>query len=559
MSLVLAWAALAPPASAAAEVEVARWPVGEATPSLAELFDGIGEERFEPVPGQRPLLPPHRTEKQWFRIRAREHWTLSEAPVLALYAPHGNRVTVHLPPDYAPVARTVRDLDLDPQDSRHALVFPLPVHWGPAQPVYVQLDPGRRLPLRVAVEDRRVFEAGDIAYVRNLTAMLATLGVMWIVVGCFGFTLRERMYLMLFGALGCQLLYLLLLTGEAYSLDWLRWLSPWGFVPVWVSRALSSACLLAFAVAFLDLRRHAPRVARVLVACAWAFVVLAVVSPLSVLTPVQAVRSAISLTGNFLITLSDSLALATAFVLWRRGNRPAGFFLLAWTPVLALDVLREVQLATLAGIYPGNEYALPAAMATAAVLFSLGLADRLLTVRTEREAARLSAERDPLTRVLNRAAIGARLRVVCDHAWISKRPLAILLLDLDRIDSINTSHGHSIGDACLHAVVERAARELRHGDSLGRYGGEEFLMLLPGADHADAQAIAERIREAIEIGCRTVAGRSVDLTVSIGVAEFAGGTQQPEDLVAVADDAVYAAKRQGRNRVANAGAARRAA
>jgi diguanylate cyclase (GGDEF)-like protein len=218
-------------------------------------------------------------------------------------------------------------------------------------------------------------------------------------------------------------------------------------------------------------------------------------------------------------------------------------------PALVLDALRELQLLGVASIYPGNEYAQPLALAFAAVMFSTGLADRMLAVRRERDDARDEARRDPLTGVLNRAAIVERLRHGIDEAWSAGNPLAVLFLDLDRFKAINDGYGHAVGDACLAAVVRCVSRELRHGDAFGRYGGEEFVVVLPGASAVDARAVAERVRQDVEQSCAEVNGFPIGLTISIGVAAYAGGTQSSADLIAEADNAMYEAKRKGRNRV----------
>jgi diguanylate cyclase (GGDEF)-like protein len=180
-------------------------------------------------------------------------------------------------------------------------------------------------------------------------------------------------------------------------------------------------------------------------------------------------------------------------------------------------------------------------------MFSTALADRMLAVRRERDDARDEARRDPLTGVLNRAAIVERLRNGIEEAWGAGQPLAVLFLDLDRFKTINDGHGHALGDACLAAVVRCVIRELRHGDAFGRYGGEEFVVVLPGASAVDARAVAERVRADVERSCREVEGKLIGLTISVGVAAYAGGMQSSADLIAEADDAMYEAKRKGRN------------
>ncbi|HQW63617.1 MAG TPA: diguanylate cyclase [Pseudomonadota bacterium] len=524
-------------------IELARWNDPATEPSI-EALRAASDERFEILPAGSSLLENARGHERWYRVRVTAPWNAADPPVLALYVPYGNRVTVHVPPDYAADERALRDLDLDQRHSRHALVFDLPATLGPDTPVYVRMKVGRRLSPQVAIEDAGAFARADIAYQRNITAILTAIAVTWLVVGAFGWVLREREFLLLFAAIGFQLLYLMMLTGEAYALPALAWLSGLGVVAIWISRALATAFLLLFTVHFLDLVRFAPRMRTALQACAAAFGVVVVLAPFPAMQ-----QSGLPLFGGYLLILSSFLAMVAALLAWRRGSRAARFYLVAWLPAVALDVLRELQLLNLAPLLPAQEYALPLAGAFVAVMFAIGVADRMLAVRHERDEARLAAERDPLLRVLNRHAIALRLRAACDNAWASERPLSILFIDLDRFKSINDTYGHAVGDACLKAVVDRIGRELRQGDSLGRYGGEEFLVVLPGASAADAVAIADRVRADVDSGCRNVAGRSVNLTVSIGVAGFRGGAQTPDQLVAEADQAMYLAKRRGRNLV----------
>ena len=125
----------------------------------------------------------------------------------------------------------------------------------------------------------------------------------------------------------------------------------------------------------------------------------------------------------------------------------------------------------------------------------------------------------------------------------------MLFLDLDFFKSINDSYGHAAGDACLSAVIRPIQAELRQSDIIGRYGGEEFVIILSGADSAAAYPIAERI-------CRRVAGVRIEgygpdisLTCSIGVAASDVLHVWGQHLITQADTAQYAAKRAGRNQV----------
>ncbi len=164
------------------------------------------------------------------------------------------------------------------------------------------------------------------------------------------------------------------------------------------------------------------------------------------------------------------------------------------------------------------------------------------------ELARLARE-DALTRLPNRRAFDEALARELARADRSGAPLAVIALDVDHFKRVNDAHGHSAGDAVLAAVAARAASALRAGDLLARLGGEEFGVLLPGADLASAAEVAERIRAAVG-GAPIAAGeRTLIVTVSLGCAARAPGEAGPS-LVARADARLYAAKAAGRDRVA---------
>jgi diguanylate cyclase (GGDEF)-like protein len=170
--------------------------------------------------------------------------------------------------------------------------------------------------------------------------------------------------------------------------------------------------------------------------------------------------------------------------------------------------------------------------------------------------ARLSTT-DPVTGLRNRRYVSEFLSVEVLRAVRYHTPLAVLLLDLDHFKRVNDTHGHRVGDAVLQVVADTLRASLRATDLAGRYGGEEFLVVLPQTDLAGGAVLAERVRVAIEETAIDVAAdTALSVTVSVGVAALDGAAQTVEQLVERADAALYAAKDAGRNRVVSAAAAR---
>jgi diguanylate cyclase (GGDEF)-like protein/PAS domain S-box-containing protein len=159
---------------------------------------------------------------------------------------------------------------------------------------------------------------------------------------------------------------------------------------------------------------------------------------------------------------------------------------------------------------------------------------------------------DALTGAANRRQGALTLTGALDRRARDGMPLALLMLDLDRFKSINDRHGHAGGDAVLRTLVATAKSVLRAIDTLARWGGEEFIVILPNTDTASALVAAERLRGALAGAQTTLAnGGTIWFTVSIGVA---GATDTDEDeLLRRADTALYAAKASGRNRVVASG------
>jgi two-component system, cell cycle response regulator len=160
------------------------------------------------------------------------------------------------------------------------------------------------------------------------------------------------------------------------------------------------------------------------------------------------------------------------------------------------------------------------------------------------------ANTDPLTGLLNRRAFMERMEQEMSRAQREKKPLSLILADIDHFKNVNDTYGHQIGDLVLQRFVGQLTTSTRLYDFLGRYGGEEFVVCLPGADGLRAASVAERMRRQVEDMEIMLPddSRSIRITASLGTASDSIGSGENIDLlIKRADDALYSAKNKGRN------------
>ncbi len=250
---------------------------------------------------------------------------------------------------------------------------------------------------------------------------------------------------------------------------------------------------------------------------------------------------------------------AVAAIVWaavramRRGFDPAGYLLLGWS-VFALAVL--LYLAMLLGWLPYATWlmiSLPVGSLAEALLLAFALGNRIrhkqreeAVLAQERDRYRFLSEQDGLTGLYNRRALDRRL----DHAIATSLrtgdPLSLIVLDADWFKDYNDRYGHLAGDDALRCLARVMRANVRDGDGCFRYGGEEFVILLPGQGLAQATVVAERIREAYRGNSASELGPGG--TVSLGLAQFREG-DSANTLLARGDAALYHAKERGRDRV----------
>jgi diguanylate cyclase (GGDEF)-like protein len=185
------------------------------------------------------------------------------------------------------------------------------------------------------------------------------------------------------------------------------------------------------------------------------------------------------------------------------------------------------------------------------VLLLLGAAVGTTAVVLRAQHLRRLSATDRLTGLWNRGAFEDRLGEEWSRARRHERPLSLAILDLDRFKDFNDTHGHAAGDAALRTLAEALRAAVRREDVVARWGGEEFVVLLPETQAHDALARIEDVRRSLEgaVPLTTRTGRTFGITASAGVASWPGDGLEVDEVLAAADRRLYAAKQRGRNRV----------
>jgi len=213
------------------------------------------------------------------------------------------------------------------------------------------------------------------------------------------------------------------------------------------------------------------------------------------------------------------------------------------------EVVRGLELE--ANDYVTKPISMPVLLAR--IRTQLMLSDMMARLEAQNRVLARLAALDELTGVFNRFGLSYVLQAEVERSLRYGEPLAALMIDLDRFKPVNDRYGHPVGDRVLRWTAARISSALRSTDLLCRYGGEEFLVLLPHTVLDRAVKVAERLRQRIASEPFREEGIEIPLTVSLGAAALVPGSEDlGEEMVAAADAALYRAKREGRNRVCSA-------
>ncbi len=478
----------------------------------------------------------------WVVLAPRPPWDNSER-VLGIYPPPWSVVTPY--PASLQSGPPLALINPEPAMPGHGrLAWRLPADQPGSTPILLRIEPtaAGNAPMRFALAPLSDYLQRDASWLVFASACFSVMLAMVLMALCFALMLRDVAYAWYAGYIVCYALIQALETGFVFHpLGW-QWLA-YGAVTVHSAAvALSVAFAALFMARFCQLQRHLPllRIPVLALAVGMIQLVLLRASQVPVLLDVEKVLF------TPMLTLGALLLLFTSVVAAMRGSRPAWYFLAGWVPLVLLTAASNIQFSGgLVGWVWLNDASL-AVGAFEAIVLSIGLSDRALTLRQDRDEVRALADHDALTDVYNRRAWSERASALL--AATPARPLALLFLDLDHFKALNDRLGHHSGDRALIAVAKALATELRPQDLLGRYGGEEFVVLLDATHAVQALDVATRLCRRVHRLEIPANGESSMLTVSIGIAMHREGDTL-ESLIERADQAMYSAKLNGRNQV----------
>ena len=483
---------------------------------------------------------PRSTAGSWIVIAPQPPWDNNER-VLTIYPPPLSTVTVL-------AQGGTQSLAMDdfsaPTHGHGRLAWRVPATMAASTPILLRFEPSPTLsaPVRFQLQPWDEYLRQDAQWLVFASACFAVMLAMVLMALCFAQMLRDVTYAWYAGYILCYSLIQGIQTGFVFHpLEW-GWLSGMASMVGPAAVALSVAFASLFMMRFCELQRYAPllRVPIMALSVGMIQLVLMRCSQIALLVDVAQILL------NPLLMIGATLLLIAASVAAVRGSRQAWFFLAGWTPLLLLTALTSAQVN---GAVPQLDWLNDASLAGGAfeaILLSLGLADRALRLRHDRDNVQVLADHDALTNTLNRRAWTERASALLANG--PPRPIALLFLDLDHFKLLNDHQGHNTGDRALIAVAKALATELRPTDLLGRYGGEEFVALLDGTMPQQAMHVATRLCRRVHRLEIPVSDESLLLSISIGVAIHEEG----DDLAALVervDQAMYDAKLNGRNRV----------
>ncbi len=354
------------------------------------------------------------------------------------------------------------------------------------------------------------------------------------------FRIRKSRYLFYVIYLALFIAANLSYTGHGFYYIWPTdiWMQRWSQPLLIMSFATSG---IVFAFSFLKTRQYFPGIFyKTLLFCIFMWAML------TAFIYFEFQSAAVVIAIAFVIFFSV-FTLILALLSLRRELSETLYFLIATVATLIGASLTAISVWN---IIPYTELAYRAieiGLSVDVILLSIALGEQFRIAIEEKLIAEQLARVDPLTNLYNRRAFYELTLPILHNAERYNQNLSIIMMDIDRFKMINDRYGHSTGDEVIKLTAQTLQEMLRKGDICARWGGEEFIILLPETDTSQAMQLAERLREEISAKVLEISSGPVPFTVSLGVARRTADMATFDDLIKLADANLYKAKRAGRN------------
>lgn len=497
---------------------------------------------FKTIPGHSVL--PRDQRSRWWRLTATQAISAAESPQFVMSQPFAKEVEVWRPGDSSPVRRSVYGRDSDLSHSAVAHVVPLPNGLRPGESIYVRVFSNANFASEFSILPLRAVYEQDNAYNRVRTFVLTALAAVALLAIGFAVALRQRGYAYLAATLVAQIISLAIEGGDFRGNAWLAAFA----MDRRTNILLNTAAVLAsvrFLLFFLNLPMTQPRAARILNICSAALGVVLAISTFQVWRET-------AIAGNLVLLAVIATIIPACLYAMRHRQHEAFILLAAWTPLMLVLVIKIGSLQHWWQSYEWLQYGYPGALTFGGLGLLLGLTYKIRLLNRAWDSARQRADYDGLTGVLARPALEEALELAGAQARAGGNPLSIAFVDVDRFKAINDTHGHAVGDEVLRIIAMRVRNRLRSDDTLGRYGGDEMVLIFPKTPLADAVRVSEYLRRSVADSPLSIDGKLIEANLSVGVAQL-HNHEPVSELLKRADRALYASKRDGRGRVTGHG------
>lgn len=429
-------------------------------------------------------------------------------------------------------------------EGRTSRFFSFPHHFQPGYTsvlIRVETPEPQLLPLFVLTEhdmiDRKIKSGYEYGIIYGfLTALLIYNVLLY-------FSLQSGRYIFYSLYLAIFIILNLAYTGHAFKWIWPNW-------PEFQNQMIPPMMMLfaylgnLFCRAFLELPTKFPRINT-------SFNLLNIFMLCSVIWYALSGNYLTMLVTAFVCVIPFALLMITAGVVaCYEGVKEAKYFLGAAIFAMISAIVTAFTVSGVVEYHPFGFHAVEYGILIEAVLFALALAYQFRISQTERIEAQRLADRDQLTGLYNRRGFQKVIEPIYSNATRNNRNICVMLMDIDHFKEINDTYGHSFGDLVLLDLSGVLMRELRAGDIIARWGGEEFILVLPETQHDEAITLAERLIGVVSNQVVQQQQVETQYTVSIGIAEIHDSFDDISTLIDEADHYLYKAKASGRNRVA---------